>query len=108
MSATITRAADFLETAQHAFQSVEKLYAQARSHVRADVSQGGKISASALEASQHAAHGMAWLATYVEALREMLAYASRMQDEGRYGAIEDLLTRIGFGEISPRPSAACR
>jgi (2S)-methylsuccinyl-CoA dehydrogenase len=98
MNAASTRVADFLETAEHAFASVEKLYAQARSNVRADVSQGGKIIASALEDSQHAAHGMAWLATYVEALREMLAYASRMQDEGRFGEIEDLLTRIGFGE----------
>jgi (2S)-methylsuccinyl-CoA dehydrogenase len=98
MTATITRAADFLETAEKAFASVEKLYAQARSHVRAEVSPGGKISASALESSQHIAHGMAWLATYVEALREMLAYADRMHGEGRYGEIEDLLTRIGFGE----------
>ncbi|MDB5543627.1 MAG: acyl-CoA dehydrogenase [Hyphomicrobiales bacterium] len=98
MTATITRAADFLETAEKAFASVEKLYAQARSHVRTEVSPGGKISASALESSQHIAHGMAWLATYVEALREMLAYADRMHGEGRYGEIEDLLTRIGFGE----------
>lgn len=98
MSATITCPADFLDTAAQAFGSVEQLYAQARSHVRAEVSPGGKISASALEASQHVAHGMAWLATYVEALREMLAYADRMQGEGRYGEVEDLLTRIGFGE----------
>ncbi|MDB5644022.1 MAG: acyl-CoA dehydrogenase [Hyphomicrobiales bacterium] len=100
-SASIARAdstEDFLEMADHALVSIDRLYAEARSRVRAEVTQGGTISAAALETSQHTAHGMAWLATYAEALREMLAYARRMQADGRYGEIEDLLTRIGFGE----------
>ena len=96
--AGLDAATNYLDAAEQAFTSIEKLYAEARSRVRAEVSTGGKISASALEASQHVAHGVAWLATYVEALREMIAYGRRMQDEGRYGEIEDLLTRIGFGE----------
>src|SRR3954467_11828621 len=102
MTAPLARAgldaANYLDAAEQAFTSIERLYAEARSRVRAEVSTGGKISASALEASQHVAHGVAWLATYVEALREMIAYGRRMQAEGRYGEIEDLLTRIGFGE----------
>ena len=51
-----------------------------------------------IEREQHAAHGLAWFATYVESVREMLAYAERMKSEGRYGETEDLLTRIGVGE----------
>ena len=103
MNASLARAdfgsaPDYLGIAEQAFVSVEKLYAEAKSHVRAEVSPSGKISASALEASQHVAHGMAWLATYVESFREMIAYGRRMQSEERYGEIEDLLTRIGFGE----------
>ncbi len=47
---------------------------------------------------QRATHGLAWLATYVEALRQLVAYAERMQAEGKYGEIEDLQVRIGFGE----------
>jgi (2S)-methylsuccinyl-CoA dehydrogenase len=96
--AGLDAAASYVDAAEQAFTSIERLYAEARSRVRAEVSVAGKISASALEASQHVAHGVAWLATYVEALREMIAYGRRMQDEGRYGEIEDLLTRIGFGE----------
>jgi (2S)-methylsuccinyl-CoA dehydrogenase len=89
---------DFLGVAERALVSLDKLSAEARSSVRAQISRGGKIDAAALEDAQHVAHGMAWLATYTEALRGLLAYAGRMQAEGRYGEIEDLLTRIGFGE----------
>ena len=66
--------------------------------VRERVSENGKPSADKIEAEQHAAHGLAWLATYVEAIKEMAAYARRMQDEGRFGKTEQLLTRIGLGE----------
>ena len=66
--------------------------------VRERVSENGKLSADKIEAEQHAVHGLAWLATYVEAIKEMAAYAERMQEEGRFGETEQLLTRIGLGE----------
>ncbi len=89
---------DILESARAAFSAVEELYAEARRLVRAKVSSDGKISSALFEAAQHEAHGLAWLATYVESIREMIAYAERLQAEGRYGETEDLLTRIGIGE----------
>ncbi len=89
---------DVLEPARAAFSAVEKLYAEIRKLVRAKVSCDGKISSALFEAAQHEAHGLAWLATYVESIREMIAYAERLQAEGRYGETEDLLTRIGIGE----------
>ena len=55
-------------------------------------------NASRIETEQHAVHGLAWLATYVEAIKEMAAYARRMNEEGRFGETEQLLTRIGLGE----------
>ena len=70
----------------------------ALSAVRERVSENGKLSAARIEAEQHAAHGLAWLATYVEAIKEMAAYATRMRDAGRFGQTEELLTRIGLGE----------
>jgi len=66
--------------------------------VRARVSEKGKPDAGKIEAEQHAAHGLAWLATYVEAIKEMAGYAQRMREEGRFGETERLLTRIGLGE----------
>ncbi|MBV9079168.1 MAG: acyl-CoA dehydrogenase family protein, partial [Methylobacteriaceae bacterium] len=47
---------------------------------------------------QHAAHGLAWLATYAAAIRELAAYAERLGAEGRFGEAEELLVRIGLGE----------
>ena len=66
--------------------------------MRERTSSGGRLSAARIEAEQHAAHGLAWLATYVEAIREMAAYVRRMHEEGRLGPTEELLTRIGLGE----------
>jgi len=89
---------DMLTTARAAFAEVKKLYVEVRSLVRTHVSIGGKISSELFEQAQHEGHGLAWLATYVESLREMIAYAERLSGEERFGEIEDLLTRIGIGE----------
>jgi (2S)-methylsuccinyl-CoA dehydrogenase len=87
------------DLARQALASIEPLLAQAISSVRARVSEGGRLSAALIEREQRAAHGLAWLATYVEAIREMAAYASRLSAEGRFGETEQLLTLIGLGEF---------
>ena len=47
---------------------------------------------------QRATHGLAWLATYVEAIRQLSDYAERVHDAGSLGEIEELLVQIGLGE----------
>jgi (2S)-methylsuccinyl-CoA dehydrogenase len=89
---------EFFELGRQANHAIEALYAKAVASVRAKVTENGKLSNAAIEREQHAAHGIAWLATYVESVRELLAYAERQKAEGRYGETEDLLTRIGVGE----------
>jgi len=89
---------EFLELGRQAIQAIEVLYTKAITSVRAKVTENGKLSNEAIEREQHAVHGLAWLATYVESIRELLAYAQRMLSEDRCGEIEDLLTRIGVGE----------
>ena len=66
--------------------------------VAAKVAPAGKIDGPALEAEQHAAHGVAWLATYVGALGQLADYAKRMEGEGRFGEMESLLAQIGAAE----------
>ncbi|MFG1477243.1 acyl-CoA dehydrogenase family protein [Xanthobacter sp. V4C-4] len=78
--------------------SLEKLLAEATSAVRAKVSEGGKISSALLEGEQRAAHGLAWLATYVFSVRELVHYADRLAEQGRFGATEKLIVQIGLGE----------
>jgi len=51
------------------------------------------------DSEQRAAHGLAWLATYVEALRQLAAYAQRLVEAGMLGETEELLVRIGAGEF---------
>jgi (2S)-methylsuccinyl-CoA dehydrogenase len=51
-----------------------------------------------LDREQRATHALAWLATYVEAVRQLGAYAQRMQEAGRLGELEQLIVELGIGE----------
>jgi (2S)-methylsuccinyl-CoA dehydrogenase len=85
--------------AQEAVGLVEALFQDAAIAVRKRVAiEGGDTMGRVFDREQRATHGLAWLATYVEALRQLVAYAERMQAEGKYGEIEDLQVRIGIGE----------
>ncbi|MGA7197178.1 MAG: acyl-CoA dehydrogenase family protein [Roseiarcus sp.] len=86
---------DLARQAQHA---AEGLLECAVTAVRERVSVDSKLDVAKIESEQHAAHGLAWLATYVEAVKEMATYARRMREESRFGETEQLLTRIGLGE----------
>ncbi len=59
---------------------------------------GGRVSGRALAEVQQAAHGLAWLATYVAALRQLDAWARRLDEAGRLDATERAILQIGFGE----------
>jgi len=74
------------------------LLEEAKSVLAARLVSDGRVSAQALEREQQAAHGFAWLATCVEALKQMAAYTERMEDEGRLGELEALLTQLAFAE----------
>ena len=89
---------DVVGLAAEALTQLEALLAQAIASVRVMVSENGKLDANLIEREQRAAHGLAWLATYVEAVRELGGYAARLDTEGRLGSTERLLTGIGLGE----------
>ncbi len=87
-----------LGLASGALPEAEALFDTARETVRSRVTVGGRISAAALEQDQFAAHALSWLATYVEALRQMLAWAQRLEEAGKFGEMEALLLQIAYGE----------
>ncbi len=66
--------------------------------VRERVVVAGKADARLFDREQRATHGLAWLATYVEAVRQLAAYTERMTEAGTLGEIEELLVRIALGE----------
>ncbi len=82
-----------LDACASALTAAERLLQLARSAVNAK-----SVSAGRSESAQHALHGLAWLATYVEALRQMLGWAQRLEGNGRAGEMERLLLSAAFGE----------
>jgi (2S)-methylsuccinyl-CoA dehydrogenase len=89
---------DLLALAGAAVAPAETLLAAATERLRADLSVDGRITGALLEANQTAAHGLAWLATYVESLRQMHAWAERLNGAGKFGEVEQLILQIGMGE----------
>jgi (2S)-methylsuccinyl-CoA dehydrogenase len=89
---------ELLSLLDEAAEAATNLRDRAVQGVAAKVAPGGRIDGPALEREQHAAHGLAWLATYVEALRQLADYAKRMQGEGRFGDMESLLAQTGAAE----------
>ncbi len=89
---------DLLVLTSAALPPVEALLDLARTTVLARVSLDGRVSGGLIEAHQTAAHGLAWLATYVESLRQMQGWAERLTAEGKFGEVEALLHQIAFGE----------
>ena len=71
---------------------------KAKASLRTMVTVDGRVSAARIEAEQTAAHGLAWLATYVESLRQMQGWAERLQAQGKFGEVEQLIHQIAFGE----------
>ena len=89
---------EFLDQSRAAVQAVDALLQDATAKLRSRVVVEGHAVSRLLDREQRAAHGLAWLATYVEALRQLAAYAERMAGSGQLGEIEENLVRIGMGE----------
>ena len=90
--------ADLLDLTAAALPEVEALFNAGRDTLRGWVTIGGKVSAAAMEEHQYAAHTLAWLATYTESLRQMQAWARRLNDDGQFAEMEALILQIAFGE----------
>jgi (2S)-methylsuccinyl-CoA dehydrogenase len=89
---------DLIELAQDASAALDALVADAMAKVRERVTVEGHVVGRLFDREQRATHGLAWLATYAEAVRQLAAYAARMAGEGTLGEAEQLLIRIGLGE----------
>jgi (2S)-methylsuccinyl-CoA dehydrogenase len=89
---------DLLTLTAAAIAPVETLLDIATTRLREKVSHDGRVSGKKLEENQVAAHGLAWLATYVESLRQMQGWAERLTADGKFGETEALLHQIAFGE----------
>lgn len=90
--------ADLLSVTETALSAAEAFYASARQAVSDIVVVDGRAKGALVEQHQTAVHGLAWFATYVEGLRQMHEWAGRLQTEGRFGTLEQLMLQAAFGE----------
>ncbi|MFH1803797.1 MAG: acyl-CoA dehydrogenase family protein [Pseudomonadota bacterium] len=81
-----------------ALVALDPVYHAAEQAVLAAVSVDGRIDAARFDQQQFSAHGLAWLATYVTALKQMRAWSIRLADQGKFGALEHLILQVAFGE----------
>ncbi|MFG1376691.1 acyl-CoA dehydrogenase family protein [Xanthobacter autotrophicus] len=95
---TVDDTLDAVALGRTATARLEALLAEATSLVKAQVTDGGRISPALMEREQRSTHGLAWLATYVFSVRELVHYADRLTEMGKFGATEKLIVQIGLGE----------
>ena len=72
--------------------AADELFLAARSAVRQ------RLAGAKDDAEQASLHGLAWLATYLEAIRQLVAWGERLHAEKRFGAMEQAILAIGIGE----------
>ncbi len=90
--------ADLVELAREATAALDALLTDAVQKVRGKVEVEGRTVSKLFDREQRATHGLAWLATYVESVRQLTAYAERMERNEALGEIEEHVVRIGLGE----------
>ena len=93
-----TLTTDLLPTCRQALDAADTFQNAAKASVTRLIAPEGRVSGALVTQEQTAAHGYAWLATYVAALRETLAWAERREAAGELGEVERLIVQIGFGE----------
>jgi (2S)-methylsuccinyl-CoA dehydrogenase len=94
----INRDSELIGLIREATAFLDALLAEATVKVRERVSSKGQVDGANFDREQRATHGLAWLATYVEAVRQLATYAERIGRLGKLSETEDLLVRIGLGE----------
>jgi len=82
-----------------AVSAIEELYRRALPRVLEHVTEGGKISSKKLEAHQLAAHALAYLATELEAARQLTEWSERAQAENPKAVLEPRIAEAYVGEL---------
>jgi len=84
--------------ARAAVVAVESVLQDAIAAVSTRLRSEERVAGQPMDRAQRATHGLAWLAAYVEAVRQLCAYAERLHAVGALGETEGLLIRLGLAE----------
>ena len=88
-----------LALAREANLAAEAILRDAIAAVRARVRVETHTVERLFDREQRATHGLAWLATYVEGIRQVTAFAEHAHDAGSLSELEELLVQVGIGEF---------
>ena len=80
---------------QQVIEAIERIYQRAHDNVKAIVTEGERISAKKLNANQLSAHAVAYIATELEACRQLAGWAERVG-----GDYEGKVARAYVGEVA--------
>jgi (2S)-methylsuccinyl-CoA dehydrogenase len=81
-----------IEALGAAVKATERLFEKAKLAVSA------LVQPETFDQHQHEAHGLAWLATYVDTLKALASYATKLSGQVKFGEIEALLVNVAGGE----------
>jgi (2S)-methylsuccinyl-CoA dehydrogenase len=87
-----------LANSQRALAAAETFLAAARVRLVARMAPAGRVKPELFTTEQLPGHAFAWMAGYVEALRQLWNWALRLEEAARFGETEALILEIGYGE----------
>ena len=79
-------------------ESINKYTDAAKEQVKKLVMEDGTVSKQLMAREQHAAHSLAWIATYKATLTELLNWAERLESENNFQETEQLILQFAFSE----------
>ena len=79
-------------------ESINKYSDAAKEQVKKLVMEDGVVSKDLMAREQHAAHSLAWIATYKATLTELLNWAERLESENKFLETEQLILQFAFSE----------
>jgi (2S)-methylsuccinyl-CoA dehydrogenase len=94
----VSEAPDLIRHLQGAAAAAREFLAEVRRVVSQRCAPSGRAEPRLLQQHQRALHGLAWIATTVEAVACGARWGERLAREGKLGAGEELVLTIGVGE----------
>ena len=94
----MTQASNFLKQLRDVVAPARAFAALATQAVGRRCAPEGRADAALMQRHQRALHGLAWIATTVEAIACSAQWAEHLHQQGRFGQGEELALTIGIGE----------
>ena len=98
MTASAKSTNNLITKCEAALESARRLESHVHAKMAKAVSKENRIDREQLTTHQFSLHGYAWVATYVESLKQLLHWAKRLKLENLLGELEELILEAGFGE----------